>query len=126
MPVRPFVFSCDAHIAEPADLFTASMTGDLAAHAIHAEEGIDCTDCHPGAEDGDEPGMPARATCQLCHSDLDEEKPEEKRADGFSPESQLFASHSSARGTEVRFSHATHAAAAAAIAGHFVDIREWS
>jgi predicted TIM-barrel fold metal-dependent hydrolase len=37
MPVRPFVFSCDAHIAEPPDLFTASMTGDLATHAIHAE-----------------------------------------------------------------------------------------
>lgn len=80
-------------------------------HAIHAEEGIDCTDCHPGAEDGDEPGMPARATCQLCHADLDEEKPEEQRADVFFPEGKLVASHWSELGTEVRFSHAGHAAA---------------
>ncbi|HEY6870259.1 MAG TPA: amidohydrolase family protein [Novosphingobium sp.] len=31
---RPFVFSCDAHIAEPADLWTANMPAHLAQYAI--------------------------------------------------------------------------------------------
>ncbi|MGE0384169.1 MAG: amidohydrolase family protein [Gammaproteobacteria bacterium] len=37
MTTRPFVFSCDAHIAEPPDLFTSRMTGPLAEHAISSE-----------------------------------------------------------------------------------------
>lgn len=35
--VRPFVFSCDAHIAEPPDLFTRNMPAHLKAYAIHTE-----------------------------------------------------------------------------------------
>ncbi|MGE0880301.1 MAG: amidohydrolase family protein [Acidimicrobiia bacterium] len=38
MPTRPYLFSCDAHIAEPPDLFTSAMTGDLAQWAIHGEK----------------------------------------------------------------------------------------
>ncbi|MDO8361660.1 MAG: amidohydrolase family protein, partial [Actinomycetota bacterium] len=34
--MRPFILSCDAHIAEPNDLFTANMTGDLAQYAPNA------------------------------------------------------------------------------------------
>lgn len=37
MPVRPFVFSCDAHVAEPADLFTRNMPPELQKFAIHGE-----------------------------------------------------------------------------------------
>lgn len=33
-PPRPFIFSCDAHIAEPADLFTERMPKHLADYAI--------------------------------------------------------------------------------------------
>jgi len=39
MTVRPFVFSCDAHVAEPADLFTANMPERFADFAIHGESG---------------------------------------------------------------------------------------
>lgn len=35
--MRPFVFSCDAHIAEPADLFTSRMPEHLKQYAIHGE-----------------------------------------------------------------------------------------
>jgi len=35
--VRPFVFSCDAHIAEPSDLFTRNMPERLKSFAIHNE-----------------------------------------------------------------------------------------
>jgi predicted TIM-barrel fold metal-dependent hydrolase len=40
--MRPFVFSCDAHIAEPNDLFTSTMTGALADWAPNAlvEDGV--------------------------------------------------------------------------------------
>lgn len=34
--IRPFVFSCDAHIVEPADLFTTGMPDHLKQYAISA------------------------------------------------------------------------------------------
>lgn len=33
--LRPFLFSCDAHIAEPPDLFTSRLPADLQQWAIH-------------------------------------------------------------------------------------------
>jgi len=33
-PVRPFLFSCDAHIAEPGDLFTSKLPAELQKWAI--------------------------------------------------------------------------------------------
>lgn len=43
--MRPFVFSCDAHIAEPADLFTSNMPASMKDYVIHgeAQEGIRIT-----------------------------------------------------------------------------------
>lgn len=35
--MRPFVFSCDAHIAEPADLFSSRMPEHLRQFVIHGE-----------------------------------------------------------------------------------------
>jgi predicted TIM-barrel fold metal-dependent hydrolase len=37
-PVRPFVFSCDAHVSEPNDLFVERMPAHLAAHTIQFKE----------------------------------------------------------------------------------------
>lgn len=39
MTVRPFVFSCDAHVAEPPDLYLSNMPADMQQYAIHAEIG---------------------------------------------------------------------------------------
>ncbi len=36
--VRPFVFSCDAHVAEPNDLFVERMPAHLAAHTVMVKE----------------------------------------------------------------------------------------
>lgn len=36
-PIRPFVFSCDAHIAEPIDLFINAMPDHLKQYVIHTE-----------------------------------------------------------------------------------------
>ena len=38
MPVRPFVFSCDAHVAEPSDLFTNQMPEHLKDYALNVAE----------------------------------------------------------------------------------------
>lgn len=35
--IRPFVFSCDAHVAEPPDLFTKNMPAHLQQFVIHGE-----------------------------------------------------------------------------------------
>ncbi len=35
--IRPFVFSCDAHVAEPPDLFVKAMPDHLKQYVIHAE-----------------------------------------------------------------------------------------
>lgn len=35
--LRPFVFSCDAHVAEPQDLFLKAMPADMQQYAIHSE-----------------------------------------------------------------------------------------
>ncbi|PKB14345.1 putative TIM-barrel fold metal-dependent hydrolase [Novosphingobium kunmingense] len=35
--IRPFVFSCDAHVAEPPDLFVKAMPDSLKQFAIHSE-----------------------------------------------------------------------------------------
>lgn len=37
MSARPFVFSCDAHIAEPPDLFIENMPEHLSHYVIHGE-----------------------------------------------------------------------------------------
>ncbi|MBQ0772719.1 MAG: amidohydrolase family protein, partial [Sphingomonadales bacterium] len=36
--MKPFVFSADSHIMEPADIFTAGLPAPLQKHAIHARK----------------------------------------------------------------------------------------
>lgn len=36
-PIRPFVFSCDAHVAEPPDLFIKAMPDHLKQFVIHSQ-----------------------------------------------------------------------------------------
>ena len=35
--IRPFVFSCDAHVAEPPELFVKAMPDHLKQYVIHSE-----------------------------------------------------------------------------------------
>lgn len=46
-----------------------SDRGILSAHAIHAEQGLDCTDCHSWEER--ERGIPGHEMCGFCH-EIDE------------------------------------------------------
>ena len=81
------------------------------SHAIHAAEEMECGDCHLGAEDTDEPGMPVQAQCMLCHAGIDAEKPPEKKAEALFSGGKLVAARVTELGDEVIFSHAQHVGA---------------
>lgn len=82
-------------------------------HAAHLARGPSCVDCHEGAEKEARAGMPSKETCMTCHEDIDKDPkalPERKVAwflDGSGkPSWSAFLRQS----TEIRFSHAEHAA----------------
>jgi hypothetical protein len=81
-------------------------------HAVHAKEGLECSDCHSGATDSDEPGMPAKPQCMLCHADLDKDKAPDKKIETLFQDGKIVAAHVSRLGPERIFSHKSHASAA--------------
>jgi hypothetical protein len=92
-------------------LFSGHGAGDppLAFnHAVHVKEGLECTDCHAGAADSDQPGMPGAAQCQLCHANLDKDKPPEKRVASLFTDGNFRALHATKLSSEVIFSHSAH------------------
>jgi menaquinone reductase, multiheme cytochrome c subunit len=84
------------------------------SHAEHvSDDGLACIDCHPGAVDGERPGMPALEVCAECHATLDASKPPELRADALYSDGVFRAAHAGAQSSEIVFPHALHAAAMA-------------
>lgn len=80
-------------------------------HRVHVDEGLDCSDCHPGAADGDEPGMPGLPQCMLCHKELDAEKPPEKQITTLFEGNTFKAVQATHLSSEVIFPHSRHATA---------------
>lgn len=79
------------------------------SHKVHVEdEGLDCTDCHMGAADTDEPGMPALGGCKLCHAERDADKPPERRVEALYEGEVYRRTPASELGNEIVFSHAAH------------------
>ena len=80
-------------------------------HQVHAEEvGLSCEDCHEDVADSDAPGMPMLDFCLACHEDLDEDKPEDRRATAFfDEEGESTSAHVTAVSDEIVFSHLAHA-----------------
>lgn len=84
------------------------------AHADHvSDEGLACIDCHPGAVDGEHPGMPAPEVCADCHASIDASKAPEARVDAWYDAGAYRAAHAEAQSSEILFPHARHAAAMA-------------
>jgi hypothetical protein len=78
-------------------------------HRVHVvDEALDCGDCHLGAEDSEEPGIPPLMACLLCHEDTDADKPLERQAASFFDEEGFVASGWTTLSDEVRFSHLDH------------------
>lgn len=86
------------------------------SHRLHAEQGIDCTDCHAGAEDSDEPGLPSKQACLLCHAEIDAAKPPERKIESLFADGKYKAVQAAHLPGEVTFSHASHVARATACA----------
>lgn len=78
-------------------------------HAVHAKEGLECGDCHVSWETEEDPGIPPRSACMLCHEAIDAEKPPERRIETLFEGDVLRAAHTSRLADEVIFSHKQHA-----------------
>jgi hypothetical protein len=91
-------------------LFTGRSDERLAfSHAVHVQEqGLECINCHEDASVSDTPGMPAPETCETCHVQLDEAKPEERRVAALFEDDVFRAVHASALADELVFSHLRH------------------
>ncbi len=82
-------------------------------HEAHIVRGTSCADCHETAEKDVKAGMPSKAFCLNCHEDLDKDaaKPLEKKVAWFLDEKGEPAwSSFTKQSSEIRFSHAAHAA----------------
>lgn len=78
-------------------------------HALHGEEtGLECASCHAGATSAAEAGMPSAKQCQLCHAEMDADKPAEKQAAQFFDGNGVKSAHLTDVSEEVRFSHQLH------------------
>jgi len=79
------------------------------SHRLHVEdEGLDCSSCHLGAEDSDEPGMPVLGQCMLCHEDIDAEKPPARQVASLFDGQVFRAARAGAQSDEIRFPHLGH------------------
>lgn len=93
-------------------VFTALGGGEKPltfSHAVHAEEGLECGDCHISWEDEDAPGMPIKPGCDLCHDEIDSEKPPERHIGQLFDGETYKAQRVSKLSDEIIFSHLQHA-----------------
>jgi hypothetical protein len=83
-------------------------------HEGHTVRGIGCADCHETADKEVQAGMPSKDFCMTCHEELDKDprKGLEKKVAWFlEPTGQPAWTAFTKQSSEVRFSHASHAAA---------------
>lgn len=90
--------------------------GPAFPHGPHIDpdgEGMECGDCHPGADQAPAAGFPAsEKACLLCHGELDKEKPLERSVAAFLVDgTPRWKLRRDPYAGEVRFDHGKHAAA---------------
>lgn len=89
-----------------------SVRRDFAfTHRAHVEQELGCTDCHLAAETSDEPGLPGQGACNLCHAELDKDKPADRKVAALYEGKQFKAVRHTAVGGDVIFPHLRHVAA---------------
>jgi Cytochrome c3 len=80
-------------------------------HNTHIKMGVDCVDCHTGADIRAAAGIPSVAKCMLCHAKLAREKPEVKKVIDYAnkkieiPWQRVYGFDASAH---VKFRHQPH------------------
>jgi len=81
------------------------------SHKKHLALGLDCLDCHSGADIRAAAGIPSVSKCMLCHQKLATDKPEVKKVIAYAaqnheiPWERVYGFSSNAM---VRFRHAPH------------------
>jgi hypothetical protein len=81
------------------------------SHKIHIEHGLQCLDCHSGADTGARATIPSVSKCMLCHAKIATGNPEVKKVAGFAaarreiPWERVYGFDSAAL---VKFQHAPH------------------
>jgi len=76
------------------------------SHKTHLEEAeLSCTECHTGAEDADQAGMPSPGTCRLCHTEKEDIK---EKLQPFVVEGELMWTSVTELAEELTFSHKIH------------------
>lgn len=94
-------------------------------HRVHVvDEGLDCFLCHLGAEDDEEPGMPALGQCRLCHDEPETEADPDPTRWTYDDEGNLAHASFSALSGEVVFSHLAHVERGATCADCHGDVGE--
>jgi hypothetical protein len=80
-------------------------------HAVHLANGMQCTMCHVGVDQGPEAQIPNVTFCMTCHQAIDTDKPEIKKIAAYQsrgediPWVRVYDYSASAH---VRFNHAPH------------------
>ena len=80
-------------------------------HNTHLKMGLDCVDCHIGADTRAAAGIPSVTKCMLCHAKLGRDKPEVKKVADYAnrkieiPWQRVYFFETSAH---VSFKHAPH------------------
>ena len=80
-------------------------------HNTHLKMGLDCVDCHIGADTRAAAGIPSVTKCMLCHAKLGRDKPEVKKVADYAnrkieiPWQRVYFFEKSAH---VSFKHAPH------------------
>jgi len=68
----------------PSLLFSQKTQPIRFSHTVHAEQGMDCEQCHYLTEDGQFMGLPSTESCAECHADeTGEDTPNGKEIDKF-------------------------------------------
>ena|SRR5690349_24133687 len=83
-------------------------------HSTHMKLGMQCIDCHIGADVRDSAGIPSVRKCMLCHAKLAAEKPEVKKVRNYAErkiEIPWIRVYGFSPGAHVKFRHAPHFAA---------------
>ncbi len=79
-------------------------------HYIHVEEqGFECIICHTKWEEEDQPGMPHKDTCMLCHEEMDRVKPADRQIASLFVGDEFQAQHNVLLPDERIFPHWEHA-----------------
>lgn len=80
-------------------------------HNTHMKMGLECIDCHTGADTRAKAGIPSVAKCMLCHAKFAKEKPEVKKVADYAnkkieiPWERVYGFNASAH---VKFRHQPH------------------